>query len=119
MPEQNQDQSTEELRDQVREAASEWASIEFKPSERALDFCCRIRDFSSSGLGMLVSKESEVIKHIKVGDTFPVRYHEGRATPEPMNLKVRISHITRADDGREDYMIVGLSILERLQKSSN
>ncbi|MCF8093271.1 MAG: hypothetical protein K9K21_07910 [Desulfotignum sp.] len=53
-----QDNQLRELRSQVRSAASESASIAFKPPDAAMEYHFKLRDFSASGLGLFLKNSS-------------------------------------------------------------
>lgn len=115
MADEDLDIQQQELRTEVRKAASEFASIEFKPSTAALSYHFKLRDFSHSGLGLLVKKDSDLLKNIKAGDILPVKYHKGIATTESQHFKVQVRHISAPADGRpENHVIVGLLFLEKI-----
>jgi|JFJP01.1.fsa_nt_gi hypothetical protein len=114
MTNEDLDIQQQELRKEVRTAASEFASIEFKPSTAALTYHFKLRDFSHSGLGLFVKKDSDLLNNIKVGDILPAKYHKGIAT-EPQQLRVEIRHISTPANGKpENHVIVGLLFLEKL-----
>lgn len=114
MEQQARDIQTSELRSEVRKAAAAGASIEFKPSAEAMTYHVALRDYSDSGLGILVKNSSDIFRHVRVGDVFHMRYHKGDASPEPEHLKVEIKHISEPAGGKpRDHMVIGLCILER------
>lgn len=105
----------QELRREIRKAASEFARIEFKPASADLSYHLRLRDFSDSGLGVLVKKDSELLTHLKTGDVLAMTYFKGSEAIPSQCLKVEIRHISDPAKGKpENHLIVGLHILERL-----
>ncbi len=105
-----------ELRSEIRKAASEGASIEFKPARDSMGYHFKLRDFSPSGLGILVNKDSDIFKHIKVGNVLSMKCHKGNATPAPQNLRVEIKHISKPVNGKpENHLIIGLYIIEIIE----
>jgi hypothetical protein len=112
---ETEDLDTEELRLEIREAASEFAAVEFKPSTSALSYVFKLRDFSSSGLGLLVKQDSEFLKCIRTQDIMIIKYHKGNTATEPQYIKVQVRHISAPVNGRpENHMVVGLLFLEKL-----
>ncbi len=72
-----------------------------------MEYHFKLRDFSASGLGLLVKNDSRLLKYIDTGDA---------ATP-PEHLKVQIQHISTPAGGKpENHVIVGLYFLEKIQK---
>ena len=59
-----------DLRGEARTESLKDASVEFKPAENELVHHFKLKDFSSEGFGILVRKDSKVLKHIKPGNVF-------------------------------------------------
>lgn len=109
-----QDNPQKESRSEVRTLASEDASISFKPPGGQWEYQIKLRDFSASGLGLLVKESSDLLKHIRVGDIFPVNYHQGTAAMSARNFRVKVRHITFPATGiPKKHVIVGLYFLEK------
>lgn len=107
--------STQELRNTVRRAAAQGASIAFKPTGALLEYYFRLRDISDTGLGILVRKDSDIVHQIKVGDILAIKYHKGDATISPQSLRVEIKHISEPEKQiPENHYVVGLFILEKV-----
>ncbi len=82
-----------------------------------MEYHFKLRDFSASGLGLLVKKDSRLLKYIDAGDIFPAKYYKENAATPPENLKVQIQHISAPAGGKpENHVIVGLYFLEKMQK---
>lgn len=89
------------------------ASVEFIPGDGKMFYQFKLRDFSSKGFGIIVKKDSKVLKLIKVGDILDIKYHSEEATSSPVSHKTQIKHISEPDPGTyKDHMLVGLLILE-------
>lgn len=113
----SQDNQQKKIRSEARSAASESASIAFQPPEAEMEYHFKLRDFSASGLGLLVKKDSRLLKYIHTGDVFPAKYYKGIAATPPEHLKVQIQHISAPAGGKpENHVIVGLYFLEKMQK---
>ncbi|MCG8637603.1 MAG: hypothetical protein MI863_27495 [Desulfobacterales bacterium] len=109
--------SNRELRSEIREAASKGASVEFKPAKESMTYHFSLRDWSPSGLGILIQKDSDILGFIEVGQEILLKFHKGDATLAPEQLKARIRHISDPAGGRHpNHLIVGLHILERISK---
>jgi hypothetical protein len=104
-----------ELRSEIREAAANGASVEFKPSKESMTYHFSLRDWSPSGLGILVQKDSSIMRFIEVGQEVLLKFHRGDVTLAPEHLKAQIRHMTEPGEGlHPNHLIVGLSILERV-----
>ena len=102
-------------RSELRNIASEFASIEFKPLTAPLGYHFKLRDFSSSGLGVFVKKESDLLTYIKIGDILSVKYHKGSVTSETQHFEAQVRHISLPGNGKpENHMIVGLSFITEI-----
>ncbi|MCG8614966.1 MAG: hypothetical protein MI802_02010 [Desulfobacterales bacterium] len=105
-----------ELRAEIREAAAEGASVEFKPAKESMTYHFSLRDWSPSGLGILVKKDSDIFKFISVGHQINIKLHKGDATIDPNRLLAEIRHISEPSGGlHPNHLIVGLRILERIK----
>lgn len=73
----------------------------------------KLMDFSSEGFGILVRKDSDVIKHIKKGDVITMMYHPDNVLNNPVTHHTEIKHISEPEPGRyHDHLVVGLLIIE-------
>ena len=89
------------------------ASIEFIPGSGKIFYQFKLRDFSSKGFGILVKKDSKVLKLLKTGDILDIKYHPEERTASPVIHKTQIRHISEPEPGTfKDHMLVGLLILE-------
>jgi len=101
------------LRAEVRTESEANASVEFKPGDNVLSYHFKLKDFSSGGFGILVRKDSKVLKHIKQGDVLTMMYHPDRVDSNPIPHNTQIKHISEPEPGKHiDHMVVGLLILE-------
>ncbi len=88
-------------------------SVEFIPSNGKMLYQFKLRDFSSKGFGILVQKDSEVLKLLNEGDILDMKYHSEENTASPISRKTQIKHISDPDPGTyKNHMLVGLLILE-------
>lgn len=101
------------LRKETRTRGRENASVEFTPGNNAIAYHFKLKDFSSTGFGIIVRKDSKVLKHIKSGDVLTMNYHPDKATANPIPHRTQIKHISEPEPGKHrDHMLVGLLILE-------
>lgn len=101
------------LRSEERKDGGENASVEFMPANHELMYHFKLKDFSSKGFGILVRKDSRVLKYIKCGDILDMRYHPDKAIANPESHRTEIRHISEPDQGtHKDHMVVGLMILD-------
>jgi hypothetical protein len=69
---------------------------------------------SSKGLGILVNKDSAVLKHLNVGDAVDMKYIPPESAGSSESLKTQIAHITQKDDDPfKGHFLIGLLITER------
>ena len=103
-----------ERRASPRKIIEQYRSVEFSPTSTEPIYQFRIRDISSSGIGIMIKEESALLKYVKVGDILNMKYNPMHASDLPQFLKTEIIHITKIDDGqyRGNYL-VGLAILEK------
>ncbi len=96
-----------------RTIGHENASVEFTPGSSQMIYHFKLRDFSSKGFGIMVKKESKVLKLLKKGDVMDMKYHPEESTTDPVSHKTQIKHISEPDPGTyKDHILVGLLILE-------
>lgn len=105
-----------DLRAQVRTAAADGASVEFKLPDSVHVYQFPLRDWSDNGLGILIKKDSKILEHIRAGQIFSVILRrDGRG----LSLEVywvEVRHISDPGQGRHPgHKVVGLKILERVQ----
>jgi hypothetical protein len=106
--------SRQDRRPESRTILDRYYSVEFHLEETGNVYQFKLRDMSSKGLGILVNKDSAVIKHLKVGDTLDMHYIPPESAGTSESLKTKIAHITeKEDEPFKGHFIIGLSITER------
>ena len=106
-------QNQPDRRSEKRSAAERYYSVEFTTSGLTSFYQFKLWNVSASGMCILVKENSEVLRHIRIGDTLEMTYHAADSSGAHANLKTEIKHITRNVDGRfQGHYLVGLSILE-------
>ncbi len=103
-------------RSEPRTIVEQYSSVEFSIKNLNYIYQFKIWDTSSSGMSILVKEDSEVLKHLGVGDTLDMQYYPDKLSVEPIKLKTEIRHITKeVPDRIKGNYLVGLFILERQQ----
>ncbi len=101
------------LRGEPRTESWKNASVEFTPGNNPIAYHFKLRDFSSKGFGIIVRKDSKVLKFIKTGDVLTMKYHPDKASANPVSHKTQIKHISEHEpENNQDHVFVGLLILE-------
>ena len=104
----------QDRRPESRTLLDRYYSVEFRLQETGNVYQFKLRDMSSKGLGILVNKDSAVLKHLKVGDTLDMHYIPPELAGTSESLRTKIAHITEKDDEPfKGHFVIGLSITER------
>ena len=102
-----------ERRSEPRTELEQYYSVEFRISDHDYLYQFKIWNISTKGMCVLVKRDSDILKHLKVGDILNMKYYPPDPSLAPENLNTEIKHITKEDEGRfKDHYLVGLSILE-------
>jgi len=103
---------TKERRSETRERVDRYFSVEFIVEGTETIYQFRIWDLSSQGMCVLVKSDSDLLKHLRVGQNWNMNYYRDGASKPADYLTTEIRHITRDESGRfKDHYLVGLSIL--------
>jgi hypothetical protein len=101
-----------ERRSEKRAIADRYYSVQFTAEGLASVYQFKLWNISTKGMCILVKEESQVLKHLKVGDTLDMTYYLTDSQGAHEDLKTQIKHITQNKDGRfQGHYMVGLSIL--------
>lgn len=101
-----------EKRSESRSPLNEFHSVEFSIGDIEFAYQFKIWDVSPCGMCVMVRPDSDLLKHLKVGDVLNMKYYKNDAARPIEFLKTEIKHISRDDSGRfSDHYLVGLSIL--------
>jgi hypothetical protein len=101
-------------RPESRTILDRYYSVEFRLAETGNVYQFKLRDISSKGLGILVNKDSAVLKHLKVGDTLDMHYIPPESSGTSESLKTKIAHITQNENEPfKGHFLIGLFITER------
>ena len=101
------------LREESRTESHKHGSVEFIPGNNEVPYHFKLKDFSAKGFGILVRKDSRVLKRIKTGDIISMKFHPDVASVTPENHMTQIKHISEPGQGKhEGHMVVGLMIMD-------
>ena len=101
-------------RPESRTILDRYYSVEFRLRETGNVYQFKLRDMTSKGLGILVNKDSAVLKHLKVGDTVDMKYIPPESAGASESLKTQIAHITQKDEEPfKGHFLIGLLITKR------
>lgn len=107
--------SSPDRRPESRTILDRYYSVELQLQETGNVYQFKLRDMSSKGLGILVNKDSAVLKHLKVGDTLDMKYIPPESAGSSESLKTKIAHITQKDEEPfKGHFVIGLLITERV-----
>ena len=102
-----------ERRSEPRSIVDKYYSVEFSLRDCAYVYQFKIWNLSSKGICVLVKEDSELLKHLKVGDRVKLKYCATDSLKPIEFLNTEIKHITKDERGRfKGVYLVGLSILE-------
>jgi hypothetical protein len=102
-----------ERRSETRTTVDEYYSVEFSVSGAEYIYQFRIWNLSAQGMCVVVREDSDLLKHLKVGDVINLKYHSADLKNPTANLRTQIRHITNQEQGHfKGHALVGLEILE-------
>jgi hypothetical protein len=100
-------------RSESREILDEYYSVEFSIGDVGFVYQFKIWNISSKGLCLVVREDSEVLRHLKVGETMRMKYYQTDALRTSEYLNTRVAHITKDETGRfKGHFLVGICISE-------
>ena len=103
-----------ERRSEPRTKVDKYYSVEFFVPSGTFTYQFRIWNLSRKGICIVVKDDSNLMKHLKVGDVFNMKYYSTDSSSPWVHLKTEIKHITKQKKGRfEGHTLVGLLILEK------
>jgi hypothetical protein len=102
-----------EKRSEPRKIVDKYYSVEFSIKDLDLAYQFKIWNISSKGICVVVKEDSDLLKHIKVGQVLDLKYSTTDSSHSVENLKTEIKHISKDEEGRfKGHYQIGLSILE-------
>ena len=99
------------LRTEKRDVIQAYYSVEINigGSDHVNQFV--IYDMSSSGLCLLVREDSLILKQIKVGEKYKMKYYPVNLLDKVTYIDTQICHITKSkNSGLSGHYMVGLSL---------
>lgn len=103
-----------EKRREPRTEVDQYYSVELSIADASLSYQFRIWNLSSRGICIVVKKDSDLLKHLKVGNILNMKYYPTDSSCPKEYLKTQIKHITKDKEGRfRNHALVGLFILEK------
>jgi len=103
-------ESRPERRAERRAIDGRYYSVQFTTEGLDSFYQFKLWNISPKGMCILVKEESEVLKHLKVGDAIEMIYYLTDSLGAFEKIKTQIKHITKNEDGRfEGHYLVGLA----------
>lgn len=103
-----------EKRHEPRTKVDQYDSVELSIPDASLRYQFRIWNLSSRGICIVVKKDSDLLKHLEVGNILNMKYYPADLSDPTEYLKTQIKHITKGKRGRfRNHVLVGLFILEK------
>jgi CRISPR/Cas system-associated protein Cas7 (RAMP superfamily) len=103
--------NTPERRSEIRSVDERYYSVQFTTQGLASFYQFKLWNISKKGMCILVKEGSQVLEHLKVGDTIEMTYYLTDSQGAHENLTTQIKHITKNEKGRfQGHYMVGLSI---------
>lgn len=90
-----------------------YSSVEITVSNSEPVYMFKIRNSPFAGIAILVKEDSAVLKHLKVGDKFNLKYNPTEASDLPEYRTTEIRHIIKNDNGRfNGHYLVDFAVSE-------
>lgn len=114
MKKKSYNNSSTDRRPESRTILDRYYSVEFQLKDTGNVYQFKLRDMSSQGLGILVNKDSAVLKSLKVGDTVDMKFIPPESAGLSESLITQIAHITQKNEEPfKGHFLIGLLITER------
>ena len=111
---QKKDFEGSDRRSEPRYLEGEYSSVELSLKELNFVYQFKIWDRSKSGMSILIKEDSEVLRHLKVGDILDMKYYPEESADEPIRLRTEIRHVTRdVPEKIKGHYLVGLLVHSR------
>ena len=99
-------------RQERRRIVDKFFSVELHVRELTVTYQFKIWNISSSGMCILVRKDSEICQYLHVGDVLNMKYYEVDTPARWEKLNTQIMHISENRDGSfSGHYMVGLYVL--------
>ncbi|MEE8397373.1 MAG: hypothetical protein V3S89_00125 [Desulfobacterales bacterium] len=97
-----------------REPVVDRYSVEFMSKDIFPGYVFKIRELTSSGMGILVKSDSALLNHIKVGKVMDLKYQTDDDPNASEYKRTEIKQVAEDDEGRFiGHHVIGLSILQQ------
>lgn len=97
---------------EVNHNSNQYHSVEFSIKGLELPYQVRIWDNAAESMNILVREDSNVLQHLKVGDTLDTKYYSSGSVYPSENMRTLIRHITKNNKGRlKGHYLIGLKIV--------
>jgi hypothetical protein len=97
---------------EVNQNSSQYHSVEFSIKGLELPYQVRIWDNAAESMSILVREDSNVLQHLKVGDTLDSKYYSSGSVYPSENMRTLIRDITKNNKGRlKGHYLIGLKIV--------
>ena len=99
-------------RAEIRKMVSQYHNIEISINGMPPAYMFRLRNIMSTGLGVLVRSDSDLLKQVEIGDVLDVKYNPTEPSEPSEYFKTKIEHITEGiADSPKGHAVMGLSII--------
>ena len=103
-----------EKRHEPRTEPDQYYSVELSIPDAGLRYQFKIWNLSSRGVCIVVKEDSDLLKHLEVGNILNMKYYSTDSPYPTEHMKTQIKHITKDKQGRfRNHFLVGLFILEK------
>ncbi len=100
-----------EKRAEPRRVVDEYYSVEVSIAGAENLYQFKIWNISTSGLCLLVRQDSDILPHLRVGETIQMKFYRDDASKPADFISTQIKHITKDDTGKfRGHFLVGLGI---------
>jgi len=87
-------------------------SVQFSISSHGLSYLFKLRNNSANELCIFVKEDSDVMKHLKVGDILDMEYNTQELSSPGILLKTRVRNISNRAGSFKGHSIISLSIIQ-------
>ena len=103
-----------ERRSEPRKTVDQFHSVEIDLGRPLPIYHFRLRDVSSKGARILVKANSEILRHLKVGQELKMKYYFKDISKPTEVLRTEIKYITKADqEPYSGHYLIGVFVLEK------
>jgi hypothetical protein len=100
-------------RSEPRKTVEEYYSVEFSVNGVEISYQFKIWNVSTRGVCLVVRADSDLLRHLKVGDMIHMKYYKADASKPSEFMWTQIKHITKDEAGKfKNHYLVGLLVAE-------